>query len=504
MSTGWSQSIAPLVSFTDVMSEQLADSLVEDKIIQDTLDPIKIVESSEISSVLQQFSDETSNDEVLARALQAEWDKEYNENLSREEQRVNRFAKVKLSLDNYRVRGSTDDYASDRSSYSDEDDDDDTDNYDVKKDTVQSPNNSGKTIITKHDKEICNRRNISRMESSFPVGFLSGDMSGSDLQINNKTYNALKQHAYSEDRKAQRVHETKDHYTSEHVFDEKTRIMLYKLVSNGILASINGIISVGKEAIVVHANGGDSSQLRSSLMLKNDRVNGDIMPSECAIKIYKTTLNEFRTRDKYIKDDYRFKDRFKKLNPRKIIHMWAEKEMCNLLRMKEAGLPCPDVVLLKKHILVMSFLGMDQVPAPKLKDALLNKAQKNDAYNQVVKIMKTLFQKCRLVHADLSEYNLLWKNKTVWVIDVSQSVETHHPHGLEFLYRDCQNISRFFQSLGVLDVAEAMVLFNDVSELDLPTDDETAFKSAIERLQKMSEEHAHQGQNKAKELLEDL
>ena len=59
---------------------------------------------------------------------------------------------------------------------------------------------------------------------------------------------------------------------------------------------------------------------------------GSPLPTECAIKIYKTTLNEFFRRDKYIKDDYRFKNRFRKQNPRKIIKMWAEKEMFNLKR----------------------------------------------------------------------------------------------------------------------------------------------------------------------------
>lgn len=28
------------------------------------------------------------------------------------------------------------------------------------------------------------------------------------------------------------------------------------------------------------------------------------------IKVFKTTLNEFKNRDKYIKDDFRFKDQF--------------------------------------------------------------------------------------------------------------------------------------------------------------------------------------------------
>lgn len=56
------------------------------------------------------------------------------------------------------------------------------------------------------------------------------------------------------------------------------------------------------------------------------------VPDECVLKVFKTTLNEFKNRDKYIKDDYRFKERFSKLNPRKVIRLWAEKEMHNLAR----------------------------------------------------------------------------------------------------------------------------------------------------------------------------
>ena len=50
-----------------------------------------------------------------------------------------------------------------------------------------------------------------------------------------------------------------------------------------------------------------------------------LVPSELAIKVFKTTLNEFKTREKYIADDYRFKDRYKHLNPHKIVKLWAEK-----------------------------------------------------------------------------------------------------------------------------------------------------------------------------------
>ena len=57
---------------------------------------------------------------------------------------------------------------------------------------------------------------------------------------------------------------------------------------------------------------------------------GHSVPAECAINVFKTTLNEFKNRDHYIKDDYRFRAQFGKLNPRKFVRLWAEKEMHNL------------------------------------------------------------------------------------------------------------------------------------------------------------------------------
>ena len=54
--------------------------------------------------------------------------------------------------------------------------------------------------------------------------------------------------------------------------------------------------------------------------------------------------------------------------------------------MKKAGIPCPSVALLKKHILIMSFIGKNQQPAPKLKDAFLSSRQLQQAYQQCVQV----------------------------------------------------------------------------------------------------------------------
>ena len=82
-------------------------------------------------------------------------------------------------------------------------------------------------------------------------------------------------------------------------------------------------------------------------------------------------------------------------------------------------------------------------------------------------MMKKMFQECNLIHADLSEYNMLWHDDRLWFIDVSQSIEPTHPRALEFLVRDCTNVVGFFQKVCQSDVMSVEQLFNYVSGLDI-------------------------------------
>ena len=62
-------------------------------------------------------------------------------------------------------------------------------------------------------------------------------------------------------------------------------------------------------------------------------MDGALVPKEVAIKVFKTTLAEFKNRCQYVQGDMRFfKDQFKKQNPRRIIRVWTEKENVNLKR----------------------------------------------------------------------------------------------------------------------------------------------------------------------------
>jgi len=106
-----------------------------------------------------------------------------------------------------------------------------------------------------------------------------------------------------------------------------------------------------------------------------------------------------------------------------------------------ANIPCPTPIILRQHVLVMSFIGKDGWAAPRLKDADIDGDKAREVYRDLVKVVRTMYHQCRLVHADLSEYNLLMYKGTCYIIDVSQSVEHDHPHALDFLRKDCMNVT---------------------------------------------------------------
>ncbi|VDC04442.1 unnamed protein product [Peniophora sp. CBMAI 1063] len=216
-----------------------------------------------------------------------------------------------------------------------------------------------------------------------------------------------------------------DRATNEQVLDPRTRIILFKMIGRGLVQEVNGCISTGKEANVYHAVTPEGAHL--------------------ALKIYKTSILVFKDRDKYVSGEHRFRRGYSRRNPRKMVRLWAEKEMRNLRRLVAAGIPCPTPIEVRENVLVMSFLGDEQGWAsPRLKDAELDQEAYTRLYKELVLAIRTLFHSCKLVHADLSEYNILYHAGHLCIIDVSQSVEHDHPAAFDFLRSDLGNVEDFF------------------------------------------------------------
>jgi RIO kinase 1 len=120
----------------------------------------------------------------------------------------------------------------------------------------------------------------------------------------------------------------------------------------------------------------------------------------------------------------------------------------------EAGVKVPKPIDVSKNVLVMEFIGKNGVSAPVMKETTPKNPER--VYRQLLAYVKKMYHKAELVHADLSEYNvMMWKNKPV-LFDVSQTVSLKHPMAHQFLRRDLENLYRYFKKLnvGVLSVDE--------------------------------------------------
>jgi RIO kinase 1 len=214
------------------------------------------------------------------------------------------------------------------------------------------------------------------------------------------------------------------------VFDEATYKALYRFASKGIIDKMGGVVSTGKEGNVFHAIGMDGKEL--------------------AIKIYRISTSDFRKMEDYMLGDPRFANI--RHTQKGIVFAWTQKEFRNLQRAAEAGVRVPAPYEADRNILIMEFIGHDGIPAPRLRDvapSAMAVEEPERIYRTVVSYMVALYQKARLVHADLSEFNiLLYENEPV-IIDMGQSVMLDHPMAREFLRRDIKNIVRYFRKLGV-------------------------------------------------------
>lgn len=99
-------------------------------------------------------------------------------------------------------------------------------------------------------------------------------------------------------------------------------------------------------------------------------------------------------------------------------------------------------------------------------------------------MMWKMYNKCKLVHADLSEFNLLYLNGQIYVIDVSQSVEHDHPQALEFLRKDCSNITDYFKKKGVATMGIKQ-LFDFITD---PTINENNMDDCLDKLSEQAAE----------------
>jgi RIO kinase 1 len=227
---------------------------------------------------------------------------------------------------------------------------------------------------------------------------------------------------------------SEDYDVFDNVFDMPTLMTINELRRDGIIQYIEASLAAGKESKVYLAVAPDSS-LR-------------------IVKIYLIVSAEFKKRMQYIAGDPRFSDI--KRGSRSLIMTWARKEFKNMHTAHAAGVRVPLPIAVKKNVLVMEFVADSEGnPMP----ALINTEEitLND-YQQVIEQMTMLYQKAKLVHADLSEYNIFKTNLGIMLFDFGSAIDIQQPNSKQFLFRDVSNINRFFEKRGIEVLPTAQVI----------------------------------------------
>jgi RIO kinase 1 len=235
---------------------------------------------------------------------------------------------------------------------------------------------------------------------------------------------------------------SEDYRVFDDVFNMPTLMVINDLINHDVLGYIKGPLASGKE---------------SKVYLALDKERQHFL----SVKIYLTVSAEFRKRLQYIAGDPRFSATNK--GSRNLISSWAKKEFKNLRTAHENGVSVPAPYKVRQNVLVMEFIGNDTgIPCP----TLLNCSSViSEDYIEIIEQLSKLYQKAKLVHADLSEYNIFkCANGRIILFDFGSSVNIKQPNSGKFLKRDILNINRFFRKRGVKVLDEDSAISKIIGE----------------------------------------
>jgi len=212
----------------------------------------------------------------------------------------------------------------------------------------------------------------------------------------------------------------------EGIFDDRTMMYLSKFYDKGIIDRLGFITARGKEADLYLAEPGVSELVKGKKFV--------------VMKFFRIETSSFYNMTDYITGDPRFGRMTK--SKRSVIMTWCRKEYGNLQIARSAGVNAPKPYMFNGSILAMEFIGSDEgVPAQALKYTKVDNPER--VLDIIIEQVRKLYEK-ELVHADLSEYNILMKGEEPYVIDFGQAVVLRHPNAMMFLKRDVNNILRYF------------------------------------------------------------
>jgi len=216
-----------------------------------------------------------------------------------------------------------------------------------------------------------------------------------------------------------------------------------------------GVVKTGKEAqinlIERHGHDGDSCVFaRKRYLPREVKHKGELE----ALGVQRSSAFvhdvQYREGRQFRKTrDRRAVERMSTYGRRLLQDRWMGHEHDVMTRLWSAGLSVPYPIAYDGNVFDLEYIGDDAGAAPQLQAARLGDDEMVDAFDQLVAGLRIVVGE-GFAHADLSAYNLLWWDGTLWFIDFPQAVDiAANPQGVEFLHRDVVNVCGWFARRGV-------------------------------------------------------
>ncbi len=213
--------------------------------------------------------------------------------------------------------------------------------------------------------------------------------------------------------------------------------------AEGLISEVVRPIKSGKEASVYLCRAGGQAPLGTSLI---------------AVKAYRTREERSFKSDGVYRAGVVIKSRRVRVAMEKKtkfgravgdeLWLFREFETLKLLHGIGADVPRP-LAMSESSSLAMEYVGDEAEAAPHLRHARLSPAEARQACDRLLWNVE-LWLSRRVIHGDLSPFNVLWWDGRITVIDFPQAVDAQkNPHARELLHRDVANVCGFFERFGV-------------------------------------------------------
>ncbi|MBY9000216.1 MAG: hypothetical protein KGD64_04825 [Candidatus Heimdallarchaeota archaeon] len=211
-------------------------------------------------------------------------------------------------------------------------------------------------------------------------------------------------------------------------------LALNSLYNKNIVAGVGRAKGVGKESDIYYAIDFEENEI----MLKINRTG-------------RASFQQVKKRRDLLKGKFHY-------SVFSLAELSAKREFEILTKLQDSKLPIPKVLGHNRHIFAMNIIeGQELINVQNLKKPL-------KTLEKIIKYAKVLYNEYHIVHADLTEYNILYdENKdSIAIIDFPQAIGTDHPDADIILERDFAHLFDYFRkkwfiSPEVEDVVEYII-----------------------------------------------